>query len=39
VTLAIVAIALWNTVFGSDSDKPSTTPQQTSQTAQVSQAP
>jgi hypothetical protein len=36
VTLAVVAIALWNTIFGSDSDQPSTTPQQTSPTAHVS---
>lgn len=36
VTLVIVAIALWNTIFGSDSDQPSTTPQQTSPTAHAS---
>lgn len=39
VAAVIVAIALWNTVFGSDSDKPGTTPQQISPTSQVSQTP
>ncbi len=39
VVLAIAAIALWNTIFGNDSDKPTTRPQQTSPTAQVSRAP
>lgn len=35
----LMVVALWNTVFGSDSDKPGTTPQQPNPTAQVSRTP
>jgi hypothetical protein len=38
VTLAILAIAAWNTLFGNDSGAPATTPHQTTPTAQVSPA-
>jgi hypothetical protein len=39
VAAVIVVIALWNTIFGSDSDKSGTTPQKPSPTAEVSQVP
>lgn len=39
VAAVIVVIALWNTIFGSDSDKSDTTPQKPSPTAEVSRVP
>lgn len=38
VTLAVLAIAAWNTLFGGGSGTPATTPQQTAPPAQVSPA-